>query len=170
MKYFVTIGDREIEVVIDGEQVTVDGRTLVVHRTVVDGTPLQQVMIDNRPLLLPMERLGPGRWAVTAWGERREIGVLDERTRHIQGLVRLAEPAAQGAVIRAPMPGLVLRLPVVVGDTVAAGQGVLVLEAMKMENELKAPVPGVVASIAVQSGQAVEKGQVLLHMAPLPGA
>lgn len=170
MKYFVTLGDREVEVIIDGEQVTVDGRTVIVHQTSIPGTPLHQVMIDGRTLLLPLERLGPGRWSSTAWGERREAGVLDERARHIQGLVRQAEPQAQGGVIRAPMPGLVLRIPVAVGDAVAAGQGVLVLEAMKMENEIKAAGPGVVAAIPVQPGQAVEKGQVLLQMGPVPGA
>ena len=68
------------------------------------------------------------------------------------------------------MPGLVLRILTLVGQPVAAGQGVLVLEAMKMENEIKASVPGVVMAIPVQPGQAVEKGQVLLQMGPVPGA
>jgi pyruvate carboxylase subunit B len=53
---------------------------------------------------------------------------------------------------------------------VAFGQGVLVLEAMKMENEIKAPAPGVVTSIPVQAGQAVEKGQVLVQLGPVTGA
>ena len=68
------------------------------------------------------------------------------------------------------MPGLVLRIPVSVGEAVAAGQGVLVLEAMKMENEIKAAAPGVIVGILVQPGQAVEKGQILLHVGPMPGA
>lgn len=170
MKYFVTIADREIEVAIDGGQVTVGGRPVVVHRATIPGTPLHLVMIDGRPLLVPLERMGPARWSVTAWGERREAGVLDERARHIQGLVRQAEPQSQGGVIRAPMPGLVLRIPIGVGEPVAQGQGVLVLEAMKMENEIKAPAAGVVTAIDVKAGQAVEKGQALLHMGPPPGA
>ena len=170
MKYFVTLGDREIEVEVDGERVTVGGRTAVVHRSTIAGTPLHQVMIDGRSLLVPLERLGPGRWSVTAWGERRDATVLDERAKQIEGLVRRAEPANLGGVIKAPMPGLVLRIPVAVGQAVAAGQGVLVLEAMKMENEIKAPAPGVVTGIPVQPGQAVEKGQVLLQMGPAAGA
>jgi pyruvate carboxylase subunit B len=170
MKYFVTLGEREVEVVIDGERVTVEGRTVVVHQTIIAGTPLHQVMIDGRPLLLPLDRQGPGRWSVTAWGEKRDASVLDERARHIQGLVRQAEPASHGGVVRAPMPGLVLRIPVAVGQEVAAGQGVLVLEAMKMENEIKATAPGLVAAIPVREGQAVEKGQVLLQMGPVAGA
>ena len=170
MKYFVTLGEREIEVVVDGEQVTVGGKSVEVHRTSIAGTPLHQVMIDGRPLLVPLERLGPGRWSVTAWGERRDGSVLDERAKQIEGLVRRAEPASKGGVVRAPMPGLVLRIPVSVGQAVASGQGVVVLEAMKMENEIKAAAPGVIVGIHVQPGQAVEKGQILLHVGPMPGA
>ena len=64
--------------------------------------------------------------------------------------------------ILAPMPGLVLKVEVEVGQAVRAGQGVVVVEAMKMENELKAPADGVVASIAVQPGQTVDKGATLI--------
>ena len=61
------------------------------------------------------------------------------------------------------MPGLVVRIPVNAGDAVSAGTGLVVLEAMKMENELKAPSATVVKSIRVAPGEAVEKGQVLLE-------
>jgi biotin carboxyl carrier protein len=61
------------------------------------------------------------------------------------------------------MPGLVVRVDVVAGQAVAAGAGVVVLEAMKMQNELRAAVPGKVVSVRVQPGQAVEKGQVLVE-------
>lgn len=169
MNYYVTLGDREVQVVIDGARVTVDGRDVVVDHTTIPGTPLHQVMINGRPLLLPLERISAGCWSVTTWGERREAAVLDERARHIQGLVRQAEPPSQGGAIRAPMPGLVLRIPLAIGDVVSAGQGVLVLEAMKMENEIKAVLPGVITAIPVQPGQAVEKGQVLLQLGPVPG-
>jgi pyruvate carboxylase subunit B len=61
------------------------------------------------------------------------------------------------------MPGLVLRVQVAPGQNVAAGTGVIVLEAMKMENELKAVGAGVVRSVRVSAGEAVEKGQVLIE-------
>ena len=64
--------------------------------------------------------------------------------------------------LKAPMPGLVVRVEVEVGDAVAAGQGVVIVEAMKMENELKAPADGAVAEVRVEPGQPVEKGAVLL--------
>ncbi len=66
------------------------------------------------------------------------------------------------------MPGLVVRVLVAEGQAVAAGQGLLVLEAMKMENELRASGPATVARVGVQPGQAVEKGQVLVEFAGAP--
>jgi pyruvate carboxylase subunit B len=62
------------------------------------------------------------------------------------------------------MPGLVAKVLVAPGAVLAAGAGVLVLEAMKMENELRAPAPGVVAAVRVAAGQTVEKGQVLVEL------
>jgi pyruvate carboxylase subunit B len=64
----------------------------------------------------------------------------------------------------APMPGLVVRVNVKAGDTVEAGQGLIVMEAMKMENELRAHGAGVVKAVRVAPGDAVEKGAVLVEM------
>jgi pyruvate carboxylase subunit B len=72
-----------------------------------------------------------------------------------------ADDVADRTVV-APMPGLILKVEVEVGQAVKAGQGVVVVEAMKMENELKAPADGVVARIEVQPGQTVDKGATLL--------
>jgi biotin carboxyl carrier protein len=69
----------------------------------------------------------------------------------------------QHGEIKAPMPGRVLEVVVSVGAAVTKGDGVLVLEAMKMENVIKSPADGVVKSIAVQNGATVEKGEVLLE-------
>lgn len=73
--------------------------------------------------------------------------------------------AGEGS-LRSPMPGAVVRVPVRVGDAVSAGQVVLVVEAMKMENEFKAPFDGVVSELAVAVGQAVEGGALLAVVSP----
>lgn len=96
-------------------------------------------------------------------GEQVDVEVVDERTRHIRSLTAGAERPAGGGVVRAPMPGLVVRVFVEPGAAVAAGAGLLVLEAMKMENELRAPVAGVVRAVRVEPGQAVEKGESLVE-------
>jgi len=76
----------------------------------------------------------------------------------------MAATTAKGLdVLVAPMPGLVLRVDATEGSEVEQGQTLLVLEAMKMENNLKSPAAGQVAEVYVQAGQAVEKGAPLLR-------
>ncbi len=72
--------------------------------------------------------------------------------------------AAGSKTITAPMPGTILSIKVKQGDTVKKGQLLLMLEAMKMENEIKSGVDGVVASIAVKQGDSVNTGQVLIEI------
>ena len=163
MKYVVLIEGQAIEVTVDGERVFIGGDTHGATLTAVPGTPLRQLLLDGRPLTLSVEPLGRGRWAIAPGGERVEVEVLDERTRHIRSLTGGGDQRRAAAVLKAPMPGLVVRVQAREGDTVTAGAGLIVLEAMKMENELKAAAPGVVKSVRVAPGEAVEKGQVLVE-------
>ncbi|HEX2450176.1 MAG TPA: biotin/lipoyl-containing protein [Gemmatimonadales bacterium] len=163
MKYFVTIAGREIEVDVDGENVRLDGETLQVSLRHRPGTPLWQLTLNGRASDVMLRSLGRGRWTAGMGGEQVELEVIDERTRHIRSLTVGAEQPAGGEVIRAPMPGLVVRVLVEPGAPVAGGSGVLVLEAMKMENELRASTAGVVHAVRVEPGQAVERGQVLVE-------
>jgi len=89
--------------------------------------------------------------------------VLDERTRHIRSLTSGGNQTRGPAALKAPMPGLVVRVQVEAGATVAVGSGVVVLEAMKMENELRAASAATVRTVRVKPGEAVEKGQVLVE-------
>jgi len=163
MKYVVLLDGQTIEVEVDGDRVTVDGRAHSATLGVISGTPLRQLLIDGRPLTLSVEAIGRGRWALTPKGERWEMEVLDERSRHIRSLAGGGDQRRAAGVLKAPMPGLVVRVQVQPGEKVATGAPLVVLEAMKMENELKAGAPGVVKSVRVAPGEAVEKGQVLVE-------
>ena len=79
---------------------------------------------------------------------------------------RSEDQTAGGGVIRALMPGRIVRVLVQKGDTVSKGAGLLILEAMKMENEIQAPADGVVDEIFVEPGQTVEGGADLMHLEP----
>jgi pyruvate carboxylase subunit B len=163
MKYVVQVDGQAIEVEVDGERVVVAGKTHHATLGTVAGTPLRQLMIDGRPVTLSVESLGRGRWTLSRAGDRVEVEVLDERTRHIRSLSGAGDNRKSLDVLKAPMPGLVVRVPIKAGDTVSAGTGLVVLEAMKMENELKAPAAATVKAVRVAPGEAVEKGQVLLE-------
>ena len=163
MRYAVLLDGQVIEVEVDGDRVTVAGEMHTATLGSISGTPLRLLLLDGRPTTLSVESLGRGRWALAPGGERREVEVLDERALHIRSLTSNSDRPRASPVLKAPMPGLVLRVQVIPGQAVDAGAGLVVLEAMKMENELKAPGQVVVKAVRVQPGEAVEKGQVLLE-------
>ncbi|HEX2219448.1 MAG TPA: biotin/lipoyl-containing protein [Gemmatimonadales bacterium] len=163
MKYVVSVSGREIEVEVDGDRVTVGGAGRTAVLRVIPGTPARQLLLDGRPTVVSMRSGGRGQWSLGLRGDRWEAEVLDERTRHIRSLAAGADQRRGPAPLRAPMPGLVLRVLVEPGQEITPGAGVVVLEAMKMENELKAPTGGVVGAVRVRPGEPVEKGQLLVE-------
>ena len=168
MKYFVTIGAQTIEVEVDGERVLVGGEAVDVHLAPLAGTPLYHLLLAGASWTVAAQPLeGDGRWAMGVVGERVEVAVQDERTRAAEATsgTEASRSDAGPAVVRAPMPGLVVRVEVADGQRVEAGAGLVVVEAMKMENELRAPRAGVVQTVHVAVGQAVEKGMPLVTVA-----
>jgi biotin carboxyl carrier protein len=111
-------------------------------------------------------RRGSARGRYTLWldGFRHEVEALDERTRAIRELAAASAGPSGPAPVVAPMPGMIVRITAEVGDQVQPGQGLVVMEAMKMENELRAMAAGTVRAILVQPGMAVEKGAILLEL------
>ena len=170
MKYFVGIAGREIEVEVDGDRVMVGGTARTAYLRTIPGTPSRQLLLDGRPSVLTLRSGGRGQWTLAVGGDRWDAEVVDERTRHIRSLTAGADKARGPATLRAPMPGLVVRVLVEVGQEVAGGAGVVVLEAMKMENELTAPAAGVVGAVRVRPGEPVEKGQVLVELQERAGS
>ena len=166
MKYFVTVGERVVEVDVDGDQLRVDGTAHTAHLEAVPGTPEQRVIVDGVATSVAVDRFDDGSWRLVHLGAVHDLAIEDERSRHIRSLVGAGAGAAAGGVLKAPMPGLVVRIQVAVGDRVEPGSALVVLEAMKMENELKATMAGVIIAVRVEVGAAVEKGVVLLELGP----
>ncbi len=164
MRYFVTLDGRTFEIEVDGDSLTVDGEPVDAGLETVAGGAVRSLLVDGRSVAL-VARKGETRgfWQVTVDGVPREAEVVDERTREMRALTGAAAGHRGPRPVRAPMPGLVVRVEVEVGDVVKAGQGVAIVEAMKMENELKAESAGRVVRIAVEAGQPVEKGTVLVE-------
>jgi biotin carboxyl carrier protein len=166
VKYHVTLRGRTYLVDVDGGAVTVDGERLEAHAAAVPGVPLIHLLLGYDSWTIAWQQLEgrPPRWALGAAGERFEIEAQDDRSRQIEALTGQGRKVAGSGVIKAPMPGLVVRVEVTAGQSVAAGTGLVVVEAMKMENELRATAAGVVAQIHVAPGDKVEKGQVLITL------
>ena len=137
--------------------------------------------IDGRAFAVDVESIGTSEATVVVNGVRHTVH-LDDRLAspaapalvavppagHAAARARVVPAAAVDGAVRAPMPGLVLDVPVAVGDPVAAGAVVVRLEAMKMENELRAPFAGVVTEVHVARGADVPLGSVLVRIARSP--
>jgi pyruvate carboxylase subunit B len=162
VKYLVSIGGRAIEVDVDGDDVICQGKRQTASLRTIPGTPLRQLTVDGRQSEVSVTATGAGWWTLGLRGEAWECEVLDERTRHIRSLTGSSGPERGTPPLKAPMPGLVLRVLASPGQALAAGEGIVVLEAMKMENELRAAAASVVKTVRVKAGEPVEKGQVLV--------
>ena len=103
-----------------------------------------------------------GDWHIELEGRAYRVRVDDERTHELRALTAEMGPGDIVRELRAPMPGLVVRVAVRPGDSVAQGDPLVVMEAMKMENELRAEVAGVVGEVHVSEGTTVDRDDVLV--------
>ena len=166
MKYVATVNDesRVVEVTgsdgryrvaIGDEVLDVDARQPApgVYSLLIDGASYTANVLDR-----------DGACVVQVGGEAYEIAV-EEQTRHIIRTRGGSTGGTRSRTLTAPLPGKISRVAVRPGDTVQAGDALLVIEAMKMENEFKASGTGTVAEVRVEPGQAVNAGDVLIVMA-----
>lgn len=167
MKYFVSVGAEELIVNLDSDGVHVGGESVTAQVEDVAGTPVHMVTIGtevHRVIAHRDRARGKGCYSLWIAGYRFEVEALDERSKTIRELAGVSDKPTGPAPITAPMPGLIVRVNVSEGDEVHAGQGVVVMEAMKMENELRSSAAGRVKSVLVQPGTAVEKGTRLVEL------
>ncbi len=166
MKYVVEVlGERhQVEVGPDG--VTYAGETISASLLDVPNSPVRQVRIgDTVHRVLARRGATRGMYTLGLGAHRYEIEALDARASAIRDLAVATGGTTGPAPLVAPMPGMIVRVSVAVGDTVVAGQGLIAMEAMKMENELRATGPGTVTAVRVVVGTAVQKGAVLVELA-----
>ncbi|MCL5265804.1 MAG: hypothetical protein M1343_11560 [Chloroflexi bacterium] len=165
MRYYAQIDGQMLEMDIEGEgddlKVVLDGETLVASLRLVSPPSLYSLILDNQSHEVFVENRN-GEYVVMIAGELCHAKVQDERAKRLAAVTPKGHANEGEVVIRAPMPGLVISLDVSPGDVVEKGKGLLVLEAMKMQNELRAPQAGTIKSVNVQQGERVENGRVLL--------
>lgn len=159
MKYVTILNNEQYEI-----EITRDGGLLVNGEPremdfLKLGPSLYSVIANNQSLQAVIEEES-GNVNVLLGGRMYETQVLDERA--LMMAMRKGGLGGGSGEIPAPMPGLIVTVPVEIGQEVTQGQTVVILESMKMQNELKSPVDGVVTQINVEAGQSVEKNALLI--------
>ena len=165
MKYVTTIGESEFIVeVLDKTHVTLNGALMDVDFESISGQPVYSLVIYGKSYEAYVYE-GEDQVQVLLLGQQYSVRVEDERERRLKAAAG-GHPGESGEFqLKAPMPGLVVSIPVEEGQQVERGQVLLILESMKMQNELKSPRPGKVGRIRVKPGQSVEQRQILLAVA-----
>ena len=164
---------------------SLDGRRHRVETSVESGGERLTVRIDGADGAIAVR--APGGWTITRGRRTVEAGVTLERSGDVMVQIEgetyrfspergaggaagrgqsRAGPARSGVEVRTPMPGKVVRLLRDEGDRVGAGDGVLVFEAMKMQNEIRAPESGVIANMRAVAGTPMEGGEILFAVEP----
>ncbi|MFQ5943151.1 MAG: biotin/lipoyl-containing protein [Anaerolineales bacterium] len=164
MKYIATIEGRSFEIDInEAGEILADGQRLEVDFQSVADEPIYSMLLNGESFEASVFS-GEIAVEVLLRGQLFQVDVEDERQR------RLRETTGVGMVqegefnMPAPMPGLVVAVPVEVGQEVKKGDNLIILESMKMQNELKAPRDGTVSRLQVSSGDSVDQNQVLLTL------
>jgi biotin carboxyl carrier protein len=164
MKYIATIEGTtyEIEINTDDEIITA-GRNVSIDFQSVADQPIYSLILDGQSYEASVHPSDAGV-EVLFRGELYIVSVEDERQRRLRE--SSGEPLVEAGEYKltAPMPGLVVAVPVKQGDSVEKGTNLVILESMKMQNELKSPREGTVSGIQVQPGDSVEKNQVMLTL------
>ena len=165
MKYITTVGDNSVEMEIEKRgKILVDGQTHSVDlREIVPGR-LYSLLLDGVSYEAYVEEGHGGCYDLLLKGNRYPVRVEDERTLRLARGQTGFTPDSGEIPIQAPMPGLIVSVPVSTGQPVEQGEVLVILESMKMDNELRAPRDGVVARVHIQQGDSVLGRQTLVTL------
>jgi len=164
VKYFAAVNGQEYEVEIEGGQVWVNGETIHVDLSQGGVPELYSILLDGASYEVLVEEQRQ-EYAVTLRGQQFHVQVEDERTRRLNAGRKGPLIPKGELVVKAPIPGLVVKVLVSEGDDIPEDHPLIILEAMKMENEIRSLRAGIIRSVEVSAGQRVEQGAALLVLA-----
>jgi biotin carboxyl carrier protein len=164
MKYVTTVEDREFMVeILDDHHVMVDGVVYEIDFMQVGSQPVYSLILNGESFdthVFPDEEI----WQVLFQGNLYTAQVEDEREKRLKAALTGEASEREEFLLKAPMPGMVVSVPVEHGQTVQRGDVLLILESMKMQNELRSPRNGTVGRVRVAAGDRVEKKDTLLSV------
>jgi len=164
MKYITTVEGKEFAVeIVDDKHINVNGRIYEVDFESVSGQPVYSMILDGKSHESYVAR-GDESWQVLLRGRLYPVIVEDEREKRLRAAAGGGVAETGEYILKAPMPGLVVAIPVSEGQEVKKGQVILILESMKMQNELKSPRDGIINRVKVKTGESVEQKQFLLSV------
>jgi biotin carboxyl carrier protein len=162
MKYITTIEDKSFDVeVLDEDHIRIGDRLLKVDFESVSGQPVYSLLVEGDSYEAYVQE-DEDAWQILLKGRLYTALVVDEREQRLKAAGGAGLVVSGEFNLKAPMPGLVISVLVNEGDTVSKGQVLLILESMKMQNELKSPRDGVINRVRVKSKESVEQKQTLL--------
>ena len=162
MKYLTTIGEKEFLIeVIDDKHIRVNDVVMEVDFESVSGQPVHSMLIDGKSYEAYVYE-GEDEWQVLLFGHQFPVKVEDEREKRLRASAGERSQEGGEFQLRAPMPGLVVAITVEENQQVEKGQVLIILESMKMQNELKSPRAGKVERIKVGVRESVVLRQTLL--------
>ncbi len=164
MKYFAAVNGQEYEIEIEDGQVLVDGEAIVVDVSQIGVPELYSILLNGHSYEVLVEEKRQ-EYAVTLAGQQFHVQVEDERSRRLNAGRKGPLVPTGELVVKAPIPGLVVKVLVSEGEDIPEDHPLVILEAMKMENEIRSLRAGVVRSVDVVAGQRVEQGAALLVLA-----
>lgn len=164
MKYIATLNGTEYPVeIIDERHIRLNGSVQEVDFVAIGNQPVYSLILDGKSYEAYICPEGE-TWQVLLIGQQYEVKVEEEREKRLKRPVNAA-PAESGEFhLKAPMPGLIVVVPVKEGQEIQKGQVLVILESMKMQNELRSPRAGKVERIRVGAGDSVEQKQTLLSI------
>ena len=164
MRYISEVDGLEFPVeILDENHVRFGENVLEVDLAAVSGEPLYSLIVNGESFegyVYPDE----DGWQVLLLGQFYQVRVEDEREKRLRTTFQGSVHPGAESVIKAPMPGLVISVPVTEGQVVEKGQILVILESMKMQNELRAPNTGKVVRLRIKAGESVEQKQTLLNL------
>lgn len=164
MKYVTTINGQEYLVeILDEHRVRIGEQIYQVDFTSVSDQPMYSILIDGKSFeayVFPEE----DEWNVVLRGSLYSVLVEDEREKRLRAAAGGNVVLTGDTPVKAPMPGLVIAVHVEDGQTVSKGDTLVILESMKMQNELLAPRDGLITRMQVETGQSVERHQLLMYV------
>lgn len=164
MRYITTIGEQEYTIDInDDKTIVVDGEAFELDSQGLANTALNSIILNGQSFDVDISE-HDDLYQVMLKGLMYDVQVEDQRTRRLAGMKRSMSETVGEALIKAPMPGIIVEIPVEVGQAVSKGDVVIILESMKMQNEFKSPKDGNIKSIRVKMGDKIDQNTVMLSV------